>query len=84
MTKSAGKACETVAIKDPDSDDYFVEFSDEIMQAANLKIGDSMQCEIRGNCISLKKANNDERVTSDSHLEFWKKRLSMDLYMTLS
>ena len=60
MTDSEIKKWETTIIKDPDpdSDDYFIEFPDDLMLAANLKIGDVMQYEAKGNCVILKKESN--------------------------
>lgn len=50
---------ETKIIKDPesDSDDYFIEFPDELMLAANLKIGDVLQCEAKGSSLILTKVS---------------------------
>jgi hypothetical protein len=46
-------------VKDPDSDGLMLEFPEEVLKAANLKVGDTLEWSIEGEQVILKKIDKE-------------------------
>lgn len=52
-------------VKDPDSDDLMLEFPEEVLKAANLQVGDTLEWSIEGAQVILQKIDK-QLPTSES------------------
>lgn len=46
-------------VKDPDSDDLMLEFTEDVLKAANLKVGDTLEWSIEGAQVILQKIGKE-------------------------
>ena len=59
MTKEKTKSWILQVVKDPDSDDLMLEFPEEVLKAANLKVGDTLEWSIEGEQVILQKIEKE-------------------------
>lgn len=63
--KKKAKSWILQVVKDPDSDDLMLEFPEEVLKAANLKVGDTLVWSIEGAQVILQKIDK-QLPTSES------------------